>query len=184
MNITYVILGIIALIIIIFIGIYNALIRRRTRTEEAWSDIEVQMKRRYDLIPNVVETVKGYAAHEKNVLESVTNARTQAMGARNPDDRLHAENALSSTLKTLFAVAENYPDLKANANFLDLQRELADTENKLQSSRRFYNSVVRDYNTMIQTFPSAVIANIFGFTRKDFFGLEEEAARQPVKVSF
>ena len=184
MNITYIIGTIIVLIIISFIGIYNALIRRRTRAEEAWSDIEVQMKRRYDLIPNVVETVKGYAAHEKNVLESVTNARTQAMGAKDPNARLQAENALSSTLKTLFAVAENYPDLKANANFLDLQRELADTENKLQASRRFYNSVVRDYNTMIQTFPAAVIAGMFSFTKKDFFGLEEEAARQPVKVSF
>ena len=184
MNIIYIVLGIIALAAIVFINIYNALIRRRTQTEEAWSDIEVQMKRRYDLIPNVVETVKGYAEHEKNVLESVTNARTQAMGAKNPDERLQAENALSSTLKTLFAVAENYPDLKANANFLDLQRELADTENKLQSSRRFYNSVVRDYNTMTQTFPTAMIAHMFGFMRKDFFGLEEEAARQPVKVSF
>ena len=184
MNITYTVLGIIALVIVFLIGIYNALIRRRNRAEEAWSDIEVQMKRRYDLIPNVVETVKGYAAHEKDVLESVTNARTQAMGAQNPDARLQAENALSSTLKTLFAVAENYPDLKANANFLDLQRELADTENKLQSSRRFYNSVVRDFNTMIQSFPSNMIAGMFGFAKKDFFGLEEEAARQPVKVSF
>ena len=184
MNITYLILGIVGLIVIVFIAIYNGLIRRRTRIEEAWSDIEVQMKRRYDLIPNVVETVKGYATHEQSVLENVTKARTQAMGAQDPNARLQAENALSSTLKTLFAVAENYPDLKANANFLDLQRELADTENKLQSSRRFYNSVVRDYNTMTQTFPSALIASMFGFVKKDFFGLEEEAAREPVKVSF
>ncbi len=184
MNPLYIILAIIAAIIIGIIAMYNGLVRRRMRVDEAWSDIEVQMKRRYDLIPNVVETVKGYAAHEKNVLESVTNARTQAMGAKNPNDRVQAENALSSTLKTLFAVAENYPDLKANANFLDLQRELADTENKLQASRRFYNGQVRDYNTMIQTFPSALIASNFGFTKKDFFGLEEEAARQPVKVSF
>ena len=184
MNPLYIVLAIIALVVIVFIGIYNALIRGRTRAEEAWSDIEVQMKRRYDLIPNVVETVKGYAAHEKNVLESVTNARTQAIAAKDPNARLQAENALSSTLKTLFAVAENYPDLKANANFLDLQRELADTENKLQSSRRFYNSMVRDYNTMIQTFPAAMIAGMFNFTKKDFFGLEEEAAREPVKVSF
>ena len=184
MTIFYIIIGVIALFFLVSIGIYNALVRRRNQTEEAWSDIEVQMKRRYDLIPNVVETVKGYAAHEKNVLESVTNARTQAMGAKNPPDRLQAENVLSSTLKTLFAVAENYPDLKANANFLDLQRELADTENKLQSARRFYNAQVRDFNTMIQSFPSNVIAGMFGFTTKDFFGLEEEAARQPVKVSF
>ena len=184
MTIFYIIIGVIALFFLVFIGIYNALVRRRNQVEEAWSDIEVQMKRRYDLIPNVVETVKGYAAHEKNVLEGVTNARTQAMGAKNPHDRLQAENALSSTLKTLFAVAENYPDLKANANFLDLQRELADTENKIQSARRFYNAQVRDFNTMIQSFPSALIANMFGFTKKDFFGLEEEAAREPVKVSF
>lgn len=184
MNLLYIIITVIALVIIGAIGIYNALVSRRTRSEEAWSDIEVQMKRRYDLIPNVVETVKGYAAHEKGVLESVTNARTQAMGAKNPNERLQAENMLSGTLKTLFAVAENYPDLKANANFLDLQRELADTENKLQSARRFYNSVIRDYNTMIQTFPSTIIANMFGFVKKDFFDLEEEAARQPVKVSF
>ena len=184
MTTTYIIFGIIGFIIIAFIAIYNALIRRRNRAEEAWSDIEVQMKRRYDLIPNVVETVKGYAAHEKNVLESVTSARTQAMGAKNPQEQLQAENALSSTLKTLFAVAENYPDLKANANFLDLQRELADTENKIQSARRFYNTVVRDLNTMIQSFPSNVIAGMFGFTEKEFFGLDEDAARQPVKVSF
>lgn len=184
MNIIYIIFGLIGFIIVALIGIYNILIRRRTHVEEAWSDIEVQMKRRYDLIPNVVETVKGYATHEKNVLESVTNARTQAMGAKNPHEQLQAENALSSTLKTLFAVAENYPDLKANANFLDLQRELADTENKIQSARRFYNTMVRDLNTMIQSFPSNIIANMFGFTKKEFFDLEEDAARQPVKVSF
>lgn len=184
MNLLYIIVTVIALVIIGAIGIYNGLVRRRMRVDEAWSDIEVQMKRRYDLIPNVVETVKGYAAHEKDVLESVTNARTQAMGAKNPNERLQAENMLSGTLKTLFAVAENYPDLKANANFLDLQRELADTENKLQSARRFYNTVVLDYNTMIHTFPPVLIAGSFGFTKRDFFDLEEEAARQPVKVSF
>ena len=184
MTITYIVIAVFVLFAVLLIGAYNGLVRRRNRTEEAWSDIEVQMKRRYDLIPNVVETVKGYAAHEKNVLESVTNARTSAMGATNAQEKLQAENALSSTLKTLFAVAENYPELKANANFLDLQRELADTENKLQSARRFYNSMVRDYNTMIQTFPSALIANAFNFMKKDFFGLEDEAAREPVKVSF
>lgn len=184
MNPIYIVLGIIALIIIVVVGMYNSLVRRRMHAQEAWSDIEVQMKRRYDLIPNVVETVKGYAAHEKNVLESVTDARTRAMSAKSANEHLQAENALSSTLKTLFAVAESYPDLKANANFLDLQRELADTENKLQSARRFYNSVVRDYNTMLQTFPSSIVASTFGFVSKDFFDLEEEAAREPVKVSF
>ncbi len=184
MNPLSITLGIIVLVLVIFIGIYNSLVRRRTRVDEAWSDIEVQMKRRYDLIPNIVEAVKGYVAHEKSVLENVTKARTQAMGAQNPNERLQAENALTGTLKTLFAVAENYPDLKANANFLDLQRELADTENKLQSARRFFNSVVRDYNTMTQTFPSGMVASMFGFTKKDFFGLDDEAAREPVKVSF
>src|SRR3989338_7019060 len=184
MSIFYVILGVLALIIIAVIGIYNSLVSRRNRIDEAWSDIEAQMKRRYDLIPNVVETVKGYAAHEKGVLENVTKARTMAMGAKTADEHVKAENMLSSTLKTLFAVSENYPDLKANANFLDLQRELADTENKIQAARRFYNSTVMDYNTMIQSFPSNFLAGAFGFTAREFFDLEEEAAKQPVRVQF
>lgn len=184
MNPLYIVLGIVGLTVLGLIGMYNGLIRRRNQVDEAWSDIEVQMKRRYDLIPNVVETVKGYAAHESSVLENVTKARTTAMGATNAQERLQAENALSSTLKTLFAVAENYPDLKANANFLDLQRELADTENKIQAARRFYNGNVRDFNIKIQSFPSNMIAAFFGFGKKEFFDLEEEAARQPVKVSF
>lgn len=180
----YIILGIIAVAVIAVIGIYNGLVSRRNRIKEAWSDIEVQMIRRYDLIPNVVETVKGYAAHEKGVLEEVTRARTSAMGAKTAEEHAKAENMLSSTLKTLFAVAENYPDLKANANFLDLQRELADTENKIQAARRFYNGVVRDFNTMIESFPSNVIAGTFGFKQREFFDLEEEAARKPVGVKF
>ena len=184
MNITYIIGTIIVLIIISFIGIYNALIRRRTQTEEAWSDIEVQMKRRYDLIPNIVETVKGYAGHEKSVLESVTMARTQAMGAETPGAQTKAENALTGTLKTLFAVAENYPELKANTNFLDLQHELSDTENKIQAARRFYNGNVRDYNIAIETFPSNLVAGSFGFAKKELFDLDEPAAREPVKVAF
>ena len=184
MSIFYIILGVLALIIVAVIGIYNSLVSRRNRIAEAWSDIEVQMKRRYDLIPNVVETVKGYAAHEKGVLENVTKARTMAMGAKTADEHVKAENMLSSTLKTLFAVSENYPDLKANANFLDLQRELADTENKIQAARRFYNSTVMDYNTMIQSFPSNFLAGAFGFTAREFFDLEEEAAKQPVRVQF
>ena len=184
MSIFYVILGVLALIIIAVIGIYNSLVSRRNRIDEAWSDIEVQMKRRYDLIPNVVETVKGYAAHEKGVLENVTQARNMAMGAKTADEHAKAENMLSSTLKTLFAVSENYPDLKANANFLDLQRELADTENKIQAARRFYNSTIMDYNTMIQSFPSNLLAGVFGFTAREFFNLEEEAAKQPVRVQF
>ena len=149
MNILYIVFAIVGFLLLSLIFIFNNLVRKRNRVEEAWSDIEVQMKRRYDLIPNVVETVKGYIAHEKGVLENVTRARAQAMGAHSNAEHAQAENMLSSTLKTLFAVAENYPDLKANANFLDLQRELADTENKIQSARRFYNSNVPDYNIAI-----------------------------------
>lgn len=184
MTITYLILGILVLFLFALIGIYNSLVRKRTRVEEAWSDIEVQLKRRYDLIPNVVETVKGYATHEKMLFENVTKARTQAMGAQTMEEHAKAENFLSSTLKTLFAVAENYPDLKANANFLDLQRELADTENKIQAARRFYNGNVRDYNITIESFPSNVVAGMFSFMKRDFFELESAEEKEPVKVSF
>lgn len=184
MNILYIVFAAIGFLLLLLIFIFNNLIRKRNRVEESWSDIEVQMKRRYDLIPNVVETVKGYAAHEKGVLENVTKARTQAMGAHSNVEHAQAENMLSNTLKTLFAVAENYPDLKANANFLDLQRELADTENKIQSARRFYNGNVRDYNIAIESFPANMIAGSFKFSHKELFDLEEEAAREPVKVSF
>lgn len=184
MPLTYILLGIVVFLLLAFILTYNSLVRRKNRVEEAWSDIEVQMKRRYDLIPNVLETVKGYASHEKGVLENVTKARTQAMGAHTPQEHAQAENMLASTLKTLFAVAENYPDLKANANFLDLQRELADTENKIQSARRFYNANVRDYNIAIQSFPTNMIAGMFGFSGREFFDLQEEAAREPVRVRF
>ncbi len=142
------------------------------------------MKRRYDLIPNVVATVKGYAAHESGVFERVTQARTQAMGAKTAEEHAKAENMLSNTLKTLFAVAENYPDLKANANFLDLQRELADTENKIQAARRFYNGNVRDLNIKIESFPTNFIAGPFGFKKLEFFDLENDAAKEPVRVSF
>jgi len=155
------------------------------KADEAWSDIEVQLKRRYDLIPNVVETVKGYAGHEKTLFEDVTKARTQAMGAQTAVEHGKAENMLTGTLKTLFAVAENYPDLKANTNFLELQRELADTENKVQAARRFYNGNIRDYNTKIESVPTNMIANMFGFGKREFFDLEDtDAAQQPVKVAF
>jgi LemA protein len=184
MTILYIVLLIIAVLVLAVIFIYNSLIIKRNRVDEAWSDIEVQLKRRYDLIPNVVETVKGYMAHERNVLENVTKARTQAMVAKTAEDHTKAENMLSNTLKTLFAVAENYPDLKANANFLDLQRELADTENKIQAARRFFNSTVLEYNTLLQTFPSNLIANIFRFSPKEFFDLEEAPAKEPPKISF
>lgn len=183
MDTSYIIYGIIGLVVLWIIWTYNRLVTLRYRVREAWSDIEVQLKRRYDLIPNVVETVKGYMTHERETLESVTDARTQAMGARGRHEKAEAENALSMTLKTLFAVSENYPDLKANANFLDLQRELADTENKIQAARRFYNTNVRDLNTKIETFPPNVIANLFRFKPEEFF--EAEAGeRENVKVTF
>ncbi len=184
MNILYTILGIIAVVILWLIFVYNRFVIYGTRVKEAWSDINVQLKRRYDLIPNLVEMVKGYMEHERNVFEKVTEARTKAMGANTKEEKLGAENILSGTLKTLLAVSENYPDLKANANFLDLQRELADTENKIQAARRFYNGNVLEYNTKIDTFPSSLIAGIFGFKKEEFFGLESEAEKEPVKVSF
>ncbi|MBI2635214.1 MAG: LemA family protein [Parcubacteria group bacterium] len=175
---------IVAVFIIWLITLYNSLIMMRNRVREAWSDIEVQLKRRYDLIPNLVETVKGYMAHESGVFEKVTEARTRAMGAGTKEEKLGAENILSGTLKTLFAVSENYPDLKANANFLDLQRELADTENKIQAARRFYNGNVMDYNTKIEVLPTNLIAKAFNFKKEEFFGIENESERQPVNVKF
>ncbi len=185
MILLYTLLGIVGVLLVASIIIYNSFVTAQSRVGEAWSDIEVQMKRRYDLIPNLVETVKGYAAHERGVFENVTQARSAAMGAKSPKEHIQAENALTNTLKTLFAVAENYPDLKANGNFLDLQRELADTENKIQAARRFYNGNVRDYAIMLDSFPSNIIAKVFGFSKKDFFDLEDSSpAQQPVSVKF
>ncbi|MEK7639803.1 MAG: LemA family protein [Patescibacteria group bacterium] len=181
------------LLILIIIGLlwlwtgYNGLIKLKNQAEEAWSDIDVQMKRRYDLIPNLIETVKGYALHEKGVLENVTQARAAAMGATGIADKAQAENMLSQTLKSLFAVSENYPNLKANENFAKLQDELSDTENKIQASRRFYNGNVRDLNTKIETVPTNMIANWFHFAKREFFQLEESekaAASKPVAVKF
>ncbi len=172
------------LIVLATIFIYNGLIRTRTRVKEAWSDIEVQLKRRYDLIPNLVSTVKGYASHEQGVFEDVTNARANALSAGSKDEKAQAENALSGTLKSLFAVAENYPDLKANQNFLDLQSQLTDTEDKIQAARRFYNSIVMDLNTRVQTFPTNFLARIFGIGQEEFFGVESEAEKSPVEVKF
>lgn len=184
-NIKYIILAVAIAILLWIIYSYNRLVAFRFRAKEALSDIDIQLKRRFDLIPNLVETVKGYIQHEKSVLENVTEARAQvARTGGNPIEREGVENALASTLKTLFAVAENYPDLKANVNFLDLQRELADTENKIQASRRFYNSTVRDLNTKIEVFPSNIIANIFNFLPMNFFKVEEESEKEPVKVKF
>lgn len=181
--IAWIILGIIAVLAIWAVAIYNGLIRLKNRVDEAWSDIDVQLKRRYDLIPNLVNTVKGYAAHEKEVFEKVTEARTRAMGAQSAHDKAQAENMLSQTLKSLFAVAEAYPDLKANQNFLELQRELTDTEDKIQASRRFYNGNVRDFNTKIQVFPNNIFAGMLGFAAREFFEAEG-GEKEPVKVEF
>jgi LemA protein len=181
------------IVIIIILGTYilatyNKLVALKNRVKEAWSDVEVQMQRRYDLIPNIVETVKGYAAYEKNTLDAVIKARSSAMvPTGNITDKAKAENALSGTLKSLFALSENYPDLKANENFLELQRELIDTENKIQASRRFYNSNVIAINTKLEMFPNNIIGTIFDFAKQDFFKLnetEQAAAKKPIKVSF
>lgn len=177
---------IIAILVIWAIFIYNGFVRLVNRTKEAWSDIDVQLKRRYDLIPNLVNTVKGYAAHESSAFENVTKARSAAMGAQTPDEKGKAENMLTGALKSLFAVAEAYPDLKANQNFLQLQGELSDTENKIQAARRFYNGNVRDLNTRADSFPYNLVAKIFSFKKMEFFALDEGdvAARNPVEVKF
>ena len=179
----WIILGIVAAVGLWLIGVYNGLVKLRNRTQEAWSDIDVQLKRRYDLIPNLVETVKGYASHEKETFLKVTEARNMAMQAKTPEDKAKAENMLTSTLKTLFAVAENYPELKANENFMQLQDELSDTENKISSSRRFYNGNVRDFNTKIEVFPNNMIAGMLGFKKFEYFEIAD-SERKNVKVSF
>jgi len=175
--------GVVVVLGLVIVVIYNGLIRSKNQVDEAWSDINVQLKRRYDLIPNLVSTVKGYAAHERELFEKVTQARTAAIGAQSPKEQAQAENMLSGALKTLFAVAENYPDLKANQNFLELQRELSDTENKIQSARRFYNGNVRDFNTKIQVFPTNLFAKMLGFRPYEFFEIEE-GEKENVKVEF
>lgn len=185
MTVVYIVLGAFALFVVWAIAAYNRFVRLVQRAKEAWADIDVQLKRRYDLIPNLVETVRGYMAHEAATLEKVTVARTAAMDANSIEDRGRAENMLTDALKSLFAVSEAYPDLKANENFLELQRELSDTENKIQAARRFYNTNVRDLNTSVESFPGNVIANLFRFEPRDFFELEAGSAeREPVKVSF
>jgi LemA protein len=172
-------------VIILFYGIslYNTFVSLRQKVAEAWADIDVQLKRRYDLIPNLVETVKGYASHESGVFEEVTKARAQAIQATGLEQKAEAENVLSGTLKSLFAVSEAYPDLKANQNFLELQRELSDTENKIQAARRFYNSIVLSLNTKVESFPDSFIASSFGFKKKEYFEIAE-AEKEVVKVSF
>ncbi len=187
MILTWILIAVVVVVVITFVAIYNRFVALKQRVEEALADIDVQLKRRYDLIPNLVDTVKGYMTHEREVLENVTKARTEAVSAHDSGDlkqQENKENMLSNTLRTLFAVAENYPDLKANANFLDLQRELTDTENKIQAARRFYNANVRDMNTQVQTFPSNIVANMFGFKAEPYFEVATAQERENVKVNF
>jgi LemA protein len=180
MTLALVVVAVVALFAIVS---YNGLVRLKVRTEEAWSDIDVQLKRRYDLIPNLVNTVKGYASHEQSAFEKVTAARAQAMSATGIVQKGEAENTLTGALKSIFAIAEAYPDLKANQNFLELQQELSDTENKVQAARRFYNSNVMELNAKITMFPSNIIASLFGFAKREFFEAEE-GEKAPVKVEF
>ena len=185
MTLLYIILGIAVLVLLAGITIYNKLVRLRNTVKSSWSDIDVQCKKRYDLVPNLVETVKGYASHERAVFEKVTQARSMAMQATTPGEMAKAENMIRETLKSLFAVAEAYPELKANANFLQLQSQLQELENNIEYARRYYNAVVRDYNIMIESFPSNIIASLFTFKQSELFQLETpEVERKPVKVSF
>ena len=178
-----VILIVVALIVIFFILTFNGLVRLRNRVDNAWAQIDVQLKRRYDLIPNLVETVKGYAAHERQTLEAVIQARNMAMSAQGPAQQAQAENMISGALKSLFALSEAYPDLKANQNFLNLQEELTGTEGRIAYARQFYNDTVQRYNTKIQTFPSVIIAGMMHFNAREYFEVEE-TDREPVRVSF
>ena len=188
MTIIIIVAIVLVVLIIAVVGMYNGLVRLNVRADEAWSDITVQLKRRYDLIPNLVNTVKGYATHEKSVFEDVANARSQAMQAQGPAATAKAENQFAQTLKSLFAVTENYPQLRASDNFQQLQAQLTDTEDKIMASRRFYNGVVRDFNTKRKVFPTNIFASMLGFTKdKEFFELDDAAAAQaaePVKVAF
>jgi len=184
MSLTLVLIIIVVGFLGFIVAIYNSLITSRNRVEEAWSDIDVQLKRRYDLIPNLLETVKGYAKHEEKLFKEVTEARTKAIQAGTVEEQSKAENMIAGALKSLFAVAENYPNLKANENFKKLQDELTDTEDKIQASRRFYNGNVRDYNIKIQKFPNNMIASMFGFTKRELFEIGEEKERENVRVEF
>jgi LemA protein len=180
----YIILGIVVLILVMLIVMYNGLVQLRVRCDSAWSDIDIQLKRRHDLIPNLVETVKGYAAHEKGTFENIARFRTQAMQATTPADKAAAENQLTGALRQLFAVAEAYPELKASEQFTPLQTSLNQIEDAIQNSRRYYNAVVRDLNTKIQSFPTNLIASSFGFTQRQFFEINEPMDREPVQVKF
>ena len=178
--------GIIALALVLIVGVfmYNRLIRSRNILNEAWSGIDVQLKRRHDLIPNIIETVKGYVKHERKVLEEITNLRSRLASPATVQERGQLENSFSQALKSIFALAEAYPDLKANQNFIELQHTLADAEEQLQLARRYYNGAARDYNTMVESFPSNMIARIFGFSKAEFFEIELSTEREVPKVSF
>jgi LemA protein len=177
-------LVLLVVIAVVLIGMYNSLVQLRVRCDSAWSDIDIQLKRRHDLIPNIVETVKGYAAHEKGTFENIAKFRSQAMQATSPADKAVAENQLTGALKSLFAVAENYPELKASDQFTQLQASLSQTEDAIQNSRRYYNAVVRDLNTKIQSFPTNILAGMAGFTQRQFFEISEPTDREPVQVKF
>ena len=179
-----IVLIIIGVVAVAAIGIYNGLITLRNRSDNAWAQVDVQLRRRYDLIPNLVETVKGYAAHEKETFQKVTEARAQAINAGTVSEQGKAENMLTGALKSLFAVVESYPDLKANQNFLMLQEELAGTEGKIAYARQFYNDTIMKFNTKQQVFPSNIIASMFNFQEKEYFEIEEPEAKEPVKVEF
>jgi len=184
MTITYILIGIVALVIIWLIGAYNGFIKLVIKTKGAWSDIDVQLKRRYDLITNLISTVKGYATHEKGAFENVTKARALAMGAQAPEAKGQAEAGLAGALKSIFALAEAYPDLKANKNFLELQQKLTETEDIIQLARRFYNGNVRELNIKVASFPSNIIATMFSFTKMEFFQLDNVTEKNPVAVNF
>lgn len=180
----WIVLIVVILFVLMAVGIYNTLVRLRKRCDNGWAQIDVQLKRRYDLIPNLVETAKGYMKHEREVLENVTRARQQAIDASGVKDQARAENMLTSTLRSLFAVAENYPDLKANENMLAVQEELVSTENKISFARQHYNDCVMTYNTKTETVPSNIVAGMFGFKQREFFELEDEVQREVPKVDF
>ncbi len=182
-----IVIGIVAIVLLLAIYIYNSLVRSKVRVDEAWSDINVQLKRRYDLIPNLVNTVKGYATHEKEVFENVTEARSKALSATGPAEAAKADNQFQAALKSLFAVAEAYPQLRASENFQQLQEEVTDTEDKIQAARRFYNGAVRDFNTRTQTFPNSLFAAVLGFKQREFFEVDQDqaaAVNEPVNVDF
>lgn len=180
----WIVIIVLVVIAIAIISIFNRLVSLKNRTDEAWSDIDVQLKRRHDLIPNLVETVKGYAKHEKELFENVTKARTEAISSKGLEQKAKAENQITESLKSIFALAENYPNLKANENFVELQREITDTEDKIQASRRFYNGNVRDLNIAIESFPSNVIANMFKYQKRELFQLDDVSEKKNVEVKF